>query len=505
MKPSSLEHLEQSLIAPVKRRPRAAWSGPLHDFISASATAAKPVVATFDESRNKDQTHRSVRNQYENLPYPLRDPDDDKKFLMCLLCDYLPAVNTNCWGGKRNFNSGFRALVAGGGTGDASTFLAVQLAKIPNAEIVYVDLSTASMEVARKRLHNQAERLGEPRIAEVVDFRLASLLDVGSMNLGKFDYVNCSGVLHHLKSPIDGLRSLEGVLADDGVMSIMVYGQIGRTGIYSIQQMMRLLNSVSESDDDIDTRIEQTWELLDSLPSSNLHRRNGRWQRTSNRVETYDLFLHSQDRAYTLEQLHQWVASAGVHIVDFAPPTRGQLTPAYLPYRLPHTIRELLPKMPPMLYQSFAEYFCGGINTWEFWLKRNAERQNGSVAASLDDDDMVPFFCSLAHGQQLAQTLPAFAAKKQCGMPILFTIPSKPTPITVPVLTTPFAMSVYALIDNSATLGKIVQRLHVELPTLSVENIRRDVHTVLAPLVGLDVVLLRHKDARSSLLNDKKF
>lgn len=490
--------LEQSLLG----KKSTAWRASKLAGKAALAEAAS--VTALDESRNKDETHRSVRNQYENLPYPLRDPDDDKKRLLCLLLDYLPAVNMNCWGGKRDFNKKFRVLIAGGGTGDASTFLAVQLAKLPGAEIVYVDLSTASMSVARQRLAHQADRLNEPQIMDKVDFRLASLLDVGTLDLGKFDYVNCSGVLHHLKNPLAGLQALESVLADDGVMGIMVYGQIGRTGIYTIQKLMRLLHSTAGSEnDDMDARIEQTWTLLDSLPESNLHLRNGRWKRTSNRVETYDLFLHSQDRAYTMAQLHEWVAAAGLQLVDFAPPTRGQLSPAYLPCKLPKTIRNLLPQMPAGTFQSFAEYLCGGINTWEFWLKRTANA--AGAHADLHDDEMIPFFDTMNTGKQLQHTLKPFIAEKQCGMHIAFNTPSKPTPIATQISTTSLAMEVYSQIDDSATLGKITQRIQEKYPSLSAENIRTSMNDILAPLLGLDVVLLRHKDAPISRLNYRKF
>jgi SAM-dependent methyltransferase len=52
---------------------------------------------------------------------------------------------------------------------------------------------------------------------------------------GKFDFVNCIGVLHHLASPLAGLQSLNTVLKPDGGMNLMVYGELGRRGIYDFQ------------------------------------------------------------------------------------------------------------------------------------------------------------------------------------------------------------------------------------------------------------------------------
>lgn len=74
-----------------------------------------------------------------------------------------------------------------------------------------------------------------------VQFKQANLLDIDSLDIGTFDFVNCIGVLHHLSSPLAGLRTLNTVLKPDGGMNLMVYGELGRRGIYDFQDMYRLL------------------------------------------------------------------------------------------------------------------------------------------------------------------------------------------------------------------------------------------------------------------------
>ena len=83
-----------------------------------------------------------VREQYENLPYPLRDPEDDKKHLVKVPFENLNRLNYRCYNGRCDFNDRFRVLVAGGGTGDSAIYLAHQL-RGTNAEIDYVDISPA--------------------------------------------------------------------------------------------------------------------------------------------------------------------------------------------------------------------------------------------------------------------------------------------------------------------------------------------------------------------------
>ncbi len=70
------------------------------------------------------KTTDRVRALYEKFPYPLRDPEDERRRIYATPLDNLGALNFYCYRGRRDFRQGFRALVAGGGTGDAVTHLA---------------------------------------------------------------------------------------------------------------------------------------------------------------------------------------------------------------------------------------------------------------------------------------------------------------------------------------------------------------------------------------------
>ncbi len=88
-----------------------------------------------------------VREQYEALPYPPRDPGDEKNRLVRTWLDDLAMINHYCFSGKQTFRNRFRVLIAGGGTGDSTIFLAEQL-RHTDAEIVHLDISRAAIEVA---------------------------------------------------------------------------------------------------------------------------------------------------------------------------------------------------------------------------------------------------------------------------------------------------------------------------------------------------------------------
>ena len=319
-----------------------------------------------------------VRGQYEALPYPARDPKDERKRLLRTWLDDLPMINHYGFAGRQSFANGFRALVAGGGTGDATIFLAEQL-RGTDAEIVHLDLSEASLEIARKRA---AER----KLANI-RFMRESLLDLPRLALGKFDYVNCVGVLHHLPDPDAGLRALLEVLAGDGVLGLMVYALYGRTGVYQAQAMMKLVNDPSL---DRGTRLANTRQMLEALPKSSWFKRGEDLYNDHRHGDAglYDLLLHSQDRAYTVGELYEWLVDGhGLHL-ELTDVNAGRS--AYLPAMLmgprPPAVLESIRKLPARRQYEIAEVFTGRIQTHSFFATRSPRR------APYGDVSYIPFF-----------------------------------------------------------------------------------------------------------------
>lgn len=151
-----------------------------------------------------DDPAARVRAQYERFPYPPRDPAEERVRIIGTWLDNLDnldILNHHCFRGERRFERGFRALVAGGGTGDGSIFLAHQL-RDTDAEVVHLDVSGAAIDIARRR----AAVNGYDRRIRFVQ---ASLPDLPGLGFGTFDYVDCIGVLHHLAAPDAGLRALQ--------------------------------------------------------------------------------------------------------------------------------------------------------------------------------------------------------------------------------------------------------------------------------------------------------
>src|ERR1700690_1123301 len=197
-----------------------------------------------------------VLAQYEAVPYPLRDPADEKRRLIDGSPSNLKEIDHYVFAGRRDFTQPFRGLFAGGGTGDGLIMLAQQLAERGTpAEIVYLDLSAASRRIAEAR--------AATRELSNIRFLTGSLLDLPGMGLGRFDYIDCCGVLHHLADPAAGLATLTSVMAPEGGMGLMLYGELGRTGVYHTQEMLRMVASGVEP---APARIETAKRLLAELP-----------------------------------------------------------------------------------------------------------------------------------------------------------------------------------------------------------------------------------------------
>ncbi len=318
--------------------------------------------------------------QYEAYPYPAREPADEAKRLIEGSPSHLLEINHYIFAGGRDFRQPFRALVAGGGTGDATIMLAQHLkdAGCP-AEIVYLDLSKASRAIAEAR--------AKARGLDSIRFMNGSLLDLPQLGLGLFDYIDCCGVLHHLESPAAGLSTLARALKPDGGMGIMVYGRHGRTGVYQTQAMLRMLAQGEPAPANTPkARLKLARGLLGQLPPTNWLRRN---PAVGDHLEAgdpglYDLLLHARDRAYDVAELAELVAGAGLEIAAFIEPWRYD-PESYLsdPDLLRRTAR-----LDALGRAGFAELLAGNLKRHIVYLVPRG--QAGARVASPADATMAP-------------------------------------------------------------------------------------------------------------------
>lgn len=255
-----------------------------------------------------------VKDQYEAYPYPERDPKDEARRLITGSPSLPQEIDHFLFGGKRDWSQPMRILVAGGGTGDGLIQLTALLSRYGRPfEATYIDLSFAARGIAEAR--------AKARGIEGIRFITGSLLD--APELGQFDYIDCCGVLHHLPEPEAGFRALRAALAPGGGMGFMVYAPYGRSGVYPLQEAFGALFG----DLPPEARLKAARRVFELLPEGHPFKSNPNVNdHKAGDAGFYDLLLHSQDRAYRVDELLEVMAETGWHLSGFVTPAPYELS-----------------------------------------------------------------------------------------------------------------------------------------------------------------------------------
>jgi len=297
-----------------------------------------------------DETDRRLAAQYEAYPYPQRDPRDEAKRLIIGSPGLLTEVDHWVFGAARAKSRPLNVLVAGGGTGDATIMLAQHLARAGRpGSVTWLDRSAASRRIAEAR----AQVRGLTNIV----WEARSLLDLPGSGLGPFDYIDCCGVLHHLPDPEAGLRALVSVLAPGGGLGLMLYAPHGRTGVYMVQDALRLLAPAEEAPA---ARLEVARRVMRTLPETAWLRQNRFLDDHVNGGDAglYDILLNPRDRAFTVPQVAAFVAGAGLAVTCWVEPLRYDPATWIADPRL----RARFDALDTVGRAAVAEALCGNIN-----------------------------------------------------------------------------------------------------------------------------------------------
>lgn len=410
-----------------------------------------------------------VRDQYERYPYPQRDPAEEYKQLRLTSLDQLPLINHFCFNGSKDFRTNFRVLVAGGGTGDAAIYLAEQL-RGTDAEIIYLDMTAASLEIAQAR--------AKIRKLDNIRWINDSILNIPRLQLGGFDYINCSGVLHHLESPDEGLHILQGALNEDGAMGVMVYAKYGRTGIYQMQELMRLINrKVSNAQ----IKVENTKSVLAELPDSNWFSMSKHLTSDYTRygdIGIYDLFLHSRDRAYSVSELYEWLDAQRLKLVTFTADKYMYLPESFI--RNPVLLNRIK-ESTIRNQQAIAEILCGHIMKHTFYCSKK-----DNTEASIEDGQMVPFLWGAKKSH--ANLHHELCSQAENGILVI-----EAGTIKLQIEVSELLLLILKHMDGVSTIADMAHRIGTALPTLSKTTIAEGIRQLYEILHFAGIAYLRQK------------
>ena len=233
----------------------------------------------------KNEVSLKVREQYEENPYPRwryanAQEDEAKSFY---------------------FKKPYQILTAGCGTGKQ---VIQDRYMYPRAHITAVDLSLSSICYAKRKI----QELGVDR----VEFMHADILELGQLDKS-FDFVMCSGVLHHMQDPEAGLKVLLSLLKPKGIMNIGLYSE------YARQTVVKLRDLVAEKGWKPDQQgIRAFRAYINALPPDDHLRYVTRWRDYYSMSMVRDLIFHVQEHRYTFLQLDDMLKRHGLAFIDFS-------------------------------------------------------------------------------------------------------------------------------------------------------------------------------------------
>lgn len=242
-------------------------------------------------------TDRAVPRMYSEHPSPgYRDKLEAAGRRMWL--------RLHCCGVERDDFEDGEVLDAGCGTGEYALWFASE-----GARVTGIDLSGASLEEAR----SYADEHGLDRAT----FERRSVLDTG-FESGRFDFVYCTGVLHHTPAPRRGFRELCRLVRPGGKMLVSLYNRAGFLPREIRWRLVRLF-----ADEDPDDRVRWGRRFFPRTAERLVDK-----ELSDPEARLYDYFGVDRQSRHSVGEVLGWFDDAGLEYCGSFPPARPGDYPA---------------------------------------------------------------------------------------------------------------------------------------------------------------------------------
>ena len=203
---------------------------------------------------------------------------------------------------KNIFPKNMNIWVAGCGTNQA-IFTAL---KFPEARIIGSDLSKESLHICQKNADNLE--------IKNLELRHESINSVKYSNL--FDYIVCTGVIHHNSNPVIALSRLTKALKSNGIIELMVYNKFHRLTTSAFQLAIRLLVEGS-TEPNLDKELPIAKMLVKNFKNETSM---GNFLKTVDSLPDAafaDALLQPVEHSYTIESLIKIASECNLELLTF--------------------------------------------------------------------------------------------------------------------------------------------------------------------------------------------
>lgn len=282
---------------------------PINRWPNYARKAIKHALYEFEEEKQiaktiesigkiKDEVSKKVQQQYEDNPYP--------RWINLAYntpTNYGRAIEQTFPGFRAPafFNTGeIEVLVAGAGTGRHALHVARYFR---NVKVTAIDLSKRSLAYAK--------RMADKYCIRNIEFYQADILNLEQLDK-KFHIIECSGVLHHMRDPEAGWKSLSQLLLPNGLMKIALYSKQARR-IIQLSRDIISRNRLTSSPQDIR---KFRMAIMSSQHNSAF---NGILESPDfyNTSGCRDLIFHVQESQFSPLQLEKLIDKMGMEFIGF--------------------------------------------------------------------------------------------------------------------------------------------------------------------------------------------
>ncbi|WP_104547588.1 methyltransferase domain-containing protein [Chroococcidiopsis sp. TS-821] len=260
----------------------------------------------------------AIFHQYETAPYPATPIDQPVQPEPSKL--YQQAIATPYYLQHHRVVHPQDKVILDVGCGSGLTSLILAIAN-PGARIIGIDVSPASIAMAQKRVSHLSD--------VQIEFQVLSAEELPRLGI-EFDYINCDEVLYLLPDPIEALRTMKAVLKPDGIIRANLHSVIQRQHFYRAQKMFELMGLFHENAGESEEALVR--ETMNAMPSW-VDLKAKTWTPDADGVVTNQVirmnYLLQGDKGYTIANLFDMLAAAGLSLIEMVNWQQWDLTPLF--------------------------------------------------------------------------------------------------------------------------------------------------------------------------------